>query len=226
MERGPSFQKFLARYLKNETMFNYRNYTPEHCYLNNLKRSVANGQFSFATSVIFLLNRLLFRTLFLEAFVWCSPLKDYPVVSNLLGIMLLLIISFTLASLIVSNSFVNFDLTVCHMYVLSSLSRIPPVPPLYERCVISFMKYTSTIGFYACKYRVIKYSLYFVGFILIIVYCFTGSIIAILAVWFMTSLQKYCHYVVFKMFDPKKLHLDLTFTTFREQKGQYWAGEN
>ena len=122
------------------------------------------------------------------------------------------------------NSFVSFDMTVCHMYVLSWSH--PPVPPLYERCVISFMKYTSTIGFYACKYRVIKYSLYLVGFILIIVYCFTGSIIAILAVWFMTSLQKYCKYVVFKMFDPKKLHLDLTFTTFREQKGQYWAGEN
>jgi hypothetical protein len=205
-------------------LFNYKNYTLENCDFPTLKQSVANGQFSFATSVIFLLNRLLFRNLFLEAFAWCSPLKDYPVVSNLLGIMFLLIISFMIAALIVSNSFVSFDMTVCHMYVLSWSH--PPVPPLYERCVISFMKYTSTIGFYACKYRVIKYSLYFVGFILIIVYCFTGSIIAILAVWFMTSLQKYCKYVVFKMFDPKKLHLDLTFTTFRAQTSKYWTGKN
>jgi hypothetical protein len=97
------------------------------------------------------------------------------------------------------------------------MSAVSPVPPMR----ISFMR--CTIGFYVS--RTIKYSLYLLGFILIMVYCFTGSITAILAVWLMTSLQKYCKYVVFKMFNPKKLYLDLNFMTFREQKGKYWHGE-
>ena len=203
---------------------NYRGYVLKYCEFQCFKESVSNGQFSFVTSIIFLFNRLFFRGLFLEGFSWWSPLKDHPVVSHLLGIILLLIISLALASIIVSNSFVNMDITINHMTVLCQ-NRISPVPPLHERCVISFMRYMSTIGFYACKYRTIKYSLYLLGFILIMVYCFTGSITAILAVWLMTSLQKYCKYVVFKMFNPKKLYLDLNFMTFREQKGKYWDGE-
>ena len=199
---------------------NYRQYTWRHCRLSFLKEGLSSGRFSFVTSIIFLLNRLYFRGLFLEGFAWWSPLKDHPVVSHLLGIILLLILSLALASIIVSNSFVNLDITINHMTVLCQ-NVISPVPPLHERCVISFMRYMSTICFYACKYRVIKYSLYLSGFILTMVYCFTGSITAILAVWLMTSLQKYCRYVVLKMFDPKKLYLDLTFITFRAQKTEW-----
>ena len=201
---------------------NYRGYVLRYCEFQCFKESVSNGQFSFVTSIIFLFNRLFFRGLFLEGFSWWSPLKDHPVVSHLLGIILLLILSLALATLIVSNRFVNFDITLCHVIVLYwSGGYDPPVPSLHERCVISFMRYMSTIGFYACKYRTIKYSLYLLGFILIMVYCFTGSITAILAVWLMTSLQKYCRYVVLKMFDPKKLYLDLTFITFRAQKKEW-----
>ena len=201
---------------------NYRGYVLRYCEFQCFKESVSNGQFSFVTSIIFLFNRLFFRGLFLEGFSWWSPLKDHPVVSHLLGIILLLILSLALATLIVSNRFVNFDITLCHVIVLYwSGGYDPPVPSLHERCVVSFMRCMSTICFYACKYRVIKYSLYLLGFILTMVYCFTGSITAILAVWLMTSLQKYCRYVVLKMFDPKKLYLDLTFITFRAQKKEW-----
>jgi hypothetical protein len=95
------------------------------------------------------------------------------------------------------------------------------VPSLYERCVISFMICVTTICFYACKYKVVKYSLYFTGFLLMVVYCFTENIMALVILWLMTSLQKYCTYVVLIMFDPKKLYLDLTFLTFRDHKNKF-----
>ena len=97
---------------------NYRGYVLKYCEFQCFKESVSNGQFSFVTSIIFLFNRLFFRGLFLEGFSWWSPLKDHPVVSHLLGIILLLIISLALASIIVSNSFVNMDITINHMTVL------------------------------------------------------------------------------------------------------------
>jgi hypothetical protein len=54
-----------------------------------------------------------------------------------------------------------------------------------------------------------------------VVYCFTENIMALVILWLMTSLQKYCTYVVLKMFDPKKLYLDLTFLTFRDHKNKF-----
>ena len=54
-----------------------------------------------------------------------------------------------------------------------------------------------------------------------VVYCRTGHITALVILWLMTSLQKYCTYVVLIMFDPKKLYLDLTFLTFRDHKSKY-----
>jgi hypothetical protein len=78
------------------------------------------------------------------------------------------------------------------------------VPSLYERCVISFMICVTTICFYACKYKVVKYSLYFTGFLLMVVYCFTENIMALVILWLMTSLQKYC--TGLKCL-PKKLYL-------------------
>jgi len=84
------------------------------------------------------------------------------------------------------------------------------------------MKIMTTICFYACKYKVVKYSLYFIGFLLMVVYCFTESLTPLIILWVMSSLQKYCTYVVLRMFDPKRLYLDLNYVTFRDYKNQYY----
>ena len=187
--------------------------------LRFLKEGWVEGRFSFVTRIIFMINKMVLRGLFLDGLAWWNPLKGYPVFTNFLGVLFLLCLSLLLASLIVSNGIVNIKLSKLHADFLCFPQ--PPVPSLYERCVISFMICVTTICFYACKYKVVKYSLYFTGFLLMVVYCFTGSITALVILWLMTSLQKYCTYVVLIMFDPKKLYLDLTFLTFREHKSKY-----
>ena len=47
-----------------------------------------------------------------------------------------------------------------------------------------------------------------------VVYCFTENIMALVILWLMTSLQKYCTYVVLKMFDPKKVIPRFNFSHF------------
>jgi len=136
---------------------------------------------------------------------------------NFLGVLFLLLLSLLLASLLVSNGLVNIKLRKLHADFLC-FPR-PPVPSLYERCVISFMICVTTICFYACKYKVVKYSLYFTGFLLMVVYCFTGNITALVILW--NDQYKSTAYVVLIMFDPKKLYLDLTFLTFRDHKSKY-----
>ena len=100
---------------------------------------------------------------------------------------------------------------------MTAMSAVSPVPPLHADF------------FYAVHYWFLCKSDHQVFFISLRVYFNYGVLLYwkhnSLAVWLMTSLQKYCKYVVFKMFNPKKLYLDLNFMTFREQKGKYWHGE-
>jgi len=178
------------------------------------------GRFSFVTSIIFMLNRLGLRSLFLDGLAWWNPLKGYPVLTNFVGILVLFLISMLIASIIVSNMRVNLKIRTLHRKLL--YFPRPSRPPFHERCVIFFMKIMTTICFYACKYKVVKYSLYFIGFLLMVVYCFTESLTPLIILWVMSSLQKYCTYVVLRMFDPKRLYLDLNYVTFRDYKNQYY----
>jgi len=181
------------------------------------------GKFSFVTSVIFLLNRLVLRDLFLDGLTWWNPLKGYTVLTNFLGILVLFLMSMLIASIIVSNSRVHLKLMYLHMKFLCFKDFTSPlVPSFYERCLVFFMKVITSICFYACKYKVVRYSLYFIGYLLIVWYSFTESIMPIILLWIMSSLQKYCTYVILRMFNPKKLYLDLDFIAFREYRTEYY----
>ena len=181
---------------------------------------------------IFLFNRICFRDLFLQGFQWTGALENNPILNRFLGIFILMVLSFFIAALLVSHSIISHRILLFHMNLLCNENQrvhrfrgrswiSTNGPSLHENCVIKFMECMSTICFYACKYKGIKYFLYLLGLILIIAYCFTGNLAAIAAVWLMMSLQKYCKFVVSKMFDPEKLYLDLTFTTYRLHKCKF-----
>ena len=134
---------------------------------------------------------------------------------------MLLALCSLLASLIVANFIYNLKITLFHIKVLCGGSS--GGPSLHENCVIIFMKCMTTICFYACKYRVVKYSFYFLGLSLIIAYSLTGNLIAIIVVWLISNLRLYCRFVVLKMFDPKKLYLDLTSDTYRFHRFKFFS---
>ena len=187
---------------------------------SEFQRSLADGRFNFVLGVLFLFNRLFVRDLFLQGFQWIGILENHPVFNRILGTLLLLALSSLLASLIVASFIYNLKITIFHIKVLCD--RSADGPSLHENCVIIFMKCMTTICFYACKYRVVKYSLYFLGLSLIIAYSLTGNLIAIIVVWLISNLRLYCRFVVLKMFDPKKLYLDLTYTTYRSHTFQFF----
>jgi len=54
-----------------------------------------------------------------------------------------------------------------------------------------------------------------------VVHCFTESLTPLIILWVMSSLQKYCTYVVLRMFDSKRLYLDLNYVTFKKYRSQY-----
>ena len=82
--------------------------------LSFLKEGWIEGRFSFVTSIIFMINRMVLRGLFLDGLAWWNPLKGYPVFTNFLGVLFLLCLSLLLASLIVSNGIVNIKLSKLH----------------------------------------------------------------------------------------------------------------
>lgn len=192
-----------------------------HYAFSEFQRSLADGRFNFVLGVLFLFNRLFVRDLFLQGFQWIGILENHPVFNRILGTLLLLALSSLLASLIVASFIYNLKITLFHIKVLCD--RSADGPSLHENCVIIFMKCMTTICFYACKYRVVKYSFYFLGLSLMIAYSLTGNLIAIIVVWLMGNLRLYCLFVVLKMFDPKKLYLDLTFDTYRFHKLKFFS---
>ena len=184
------------------------------------QRSLAAGRFSFVLGVFFLFNRLFVRDLFLQGFQWTGILENHPVFNRILGTLLLLALSSLLASLIVAHLIYSLKITLFHIKVLGGTSS--GGPSLHENYAIIFMKCMTTICFYACKYRVVKYSFYFLGLSLIIAYSLTGNLIAIIVVWLMGNLRLYCRFVVLKMFDPRILYLDLTYTTYKSYTFQFF----
>jgi len=198
-------------------MMNFSLYT-----FASFKRSFAAGRFSFVLGVLFLFNRICFRDLFLQGFQWTGILENHPVFNRILGTLLLLALSSLLASIIVAHLIYSANITKCHGVLLCASAKLADGPSLHGNCVIIFMKCMTTICFYACKYRVVKYSLYFLGLSLIIAYSLTGNLIAIIVVWLISNLRLYCRFVVLKMFDPKKLYLDLTYTTYRSHTFQFF----
>jgi len=195
-----------------------------HYAFSEFQRSLADGRFNFVLGVFFLFNRLFVRDLFLQGFQWTGILENHPVFNDpifnrILGTLLLLALCSLLASLIVAHFRYNLKITIFHIKVLCDRSA----DALHENCVIIFMKCMSTICFYASKYRVVKYSLYFLGLSLIIAYCLTGNLIAIIVVWLMGNLRLYCRFVVLKMFDPEKLYLDLTSDTYRFHNVEFFS---
>jgi hypothetical protein len=189
---------------------------------SEFQRSLAAGRFSFVLGVLFLFNRLFVRDLFLQGFQWTGILENHPVFNRILGTLLLLALSSLLASLIVAHIFYSANITKCHGVLLCASAKLADDPSLHGNCVIIFMKCMTTICFYACKYRLVKYSLYLLVLILTIAYCLTGNLIAIIGVWLISNLRLYCRFVVLKMFDPRILYLDLTYTTYKSYTFQFF----
>ena len=170
---------------------------------HNLRLGIGRCQFSFTVTILFALNRLFIRDLFLDS--W----ETYGFLSNefllrFSGIIVLLLMTILVALFIHLWRFVLFTYRGIHFNLLTGYDHLfEKYDRMYSK--IWPMKVYILLGkicYYTIKYPKLKYSLYLTGFLFFMLYCSTGFSGYFLVFWLMSCCQKYCKYMILSTY-PK-----------------------
>jgi hypothetical protein len=183
--------------------------------LHNLRLGISRGHFSFTVTVLFALNRLFFRDLFLENWEPSSGLLNNEFLLRFSGIVVLFLVTLLIALFIHLWRFVLFYYQDIHRSLITGRDQLFTYKKLYSIVwPMKFYIFLGTLCYYTIKYPKLKYSLYLAGFFYFVMYCFTGFATYFLIFWLMSCCQKYCKYTIL-LKHPKGV---LTLT-----ESEYWG---
>lgn len=175
---------------------------------HNLRLGIGRGQFSFTVTILFALNRLFIRDLFLENWGTYGFLKN-EFLLRFSGIIVLLLITILVALFIHLWRFVLFTYRGIHFNLLTGYDHLfEKYDKMYN--IIWPMKVYILLGkicYYTIKYPKLKYSLYLIGFVFVMLYCSTGFSGYFLVSWLMSCCQKYCKYMILSTYSKGLLTL-------------------
>lgn len=184
------------------------------CSYDNLRQGIDRGHFTFTVTMLFALNRLFIRDLFLENWGTYDFLKN-EFLLRFSGIIVLLLMTLLVALFIHLWRFIYYTYRDIHSSLLTGYySLFNKYTLLYN--IIWPMKVLIFLGkicYYTIKYPKLKYSLYLTGFVFVMLYCSTGFSGYFLVFWLMSCCQKYCKYMILLKY-PKGL-LTLTEEEYR-----------
>jgi hypothetical protein len=172
---------------------------------HNLRLGIGRGHFTFTVTILFALNRLFIRDLFLENWGTYDFLKN-EFLLRFSGIIVLLLMTILVALFIHLWRFIYYTYRDIHSSLLTGYYD------LFNKCnrmynIIWPMKVLILLGkicYYTIKYPKLKYSLYLTGFVFVMLYCSTGFSGYFLVSWLMSCCQKYCKYMILSKY-PKGL---------------------
>jgi hypothetical protein len=172
---------------------------------HNLRLGIGRGHFTFTVTMLFALNRLFIRDLFLENWGTYDFLKN-EFLLRFSGISVLLLMTILVALFIHLWRFIYYTYRDIHSSLLTGYYD------LFNKCnrmynIIWPMKVLILLGkicYYTIKYPKLKYSLYLIGFVFVMLYCSTGFSGYFLVSWLMSCCQKYCKYMILSKY-PKGL---------------------
>jgi len=164
---------------------------------DNLRQGIDRGHFTFTVTMLFALNRLFIRDLFLENWETYGFLKN-EFLLRFSGIIVLLLITILVALFIHLWRFIYYTYRDIHWSLLTGYDDLFNK---YDRMysIIWPMKVLILLGkicYYTIKYPKLKYSLYLIGFVFVMLYCSTGFSGYFLVSWLMSCCQKYCKYMI------------------------------
>ena len=164
---------------------------------DNLRQGIDRGHFTFTVTMLFALNRLFIRDLFLENWGTYGFLKN-EFLLRFSGIIVLLLITILVALFIHLWRFIYDTYRDIHWSLLTGYDDLFNK---YDRMysIIWPMKVLILLGkicYYTIKYPKLKYSLYLIGFVFVMLYCSTGFSGYFLVSWLMSCCQKYCKYMI------------------------------
>ena len=181
---------------------------------HNLRLGIDSGHFTFTVTMLFALNRYFIRDLFLENWGTYGFLKN-EFLLRFSGIIVLLLMTLLVALFIHLWRFIYHTYRDIHSSLLTGYySLFNKYTLLYN--IIWPMKVLILLGkicYYTIKYPKLKYSLYLIGFVFVMLYCSTGFSGYFLVSWLMSCCQKYSKYMVLLKY-PKGV-LTLTEEEYR-----------
>ena len=164
---------------------------------DNLRQGIDRGHFTFTVTMLFALNRLFIRDLFLENWGTYGFLKN-EFLLRFSGIIVLLLITILVALFIHLWRFIYYTYRDIHSSLLTGYySLFNKYDTMYN--IIWPMKVLILLGkicYYTIQYPKLKYSLYLTGFVFVMLYCYTGFSGYFLVSWLMSCCQKYCKYMI------------------------------
>ena len=164
---------------------------------DNLRQGIDRGHFTFTVTILFALNRLFIRDLFLENWGTYGFLKN-EFLLRFSGIIVLLLITILVALFIHLWRFIYYTYRDIHSSLLTGYDHLfNKYDTMYN--IIWPMKVLILLGkicYYTIKYPKLKYSLYLIGFVFVMLYCSTGFSGYFLVSWLMSCCQKYCKYMI------------------------------
>ena len=181
---------------------------------HNLRLGIGQGQFSFTVTILFALNRLFIRDLFLENWEIDGFLKN-EFLLRFSGIIILLLMTILVALFIHLWRFVLFTYRDIHFSLLTGYDNLFDKYDIMYSIIWPMKVYIFLVKicYYTIKYPKLKYSLYLTGFFFFMLYCYTGFSGYFLIFWLMSCCQKYCKYMILPKY-PKGV---LTLT-----ESEYW----
>lgn len=178
---------------------------------DNLRQGIDRGHFTFTVTMLFALNRLFIRDLFLENWGTYGFLKN-EFLLRFSGIIVLLLITILVALFIHLWRFIYYTYRDIHSSLLTGYySLFNKYYSLFNKYDTMFNKFDTMyniiwpmkvlillgkICYYTIKYPKLKYSLYLIGFVFVMLYCSTGFSGYFLVSWLMSCCQKYCKYMI------------------------------
>jgi hypothetical protein len=182
---------------------------------HNLRLGIGRGHFTFTVTILFALNRLFIRDLFLENWGTYDFLKN-EFLLRFSGIIVLLLMTLLVALFIHLWLFIYRTYQNIHLSLLTGYDHLFGKYSTRMYNIIWPMKVLILLGkicYYTIKYPKLKYSLYLTGFVFVMLYCSTGFSGYFLVSWLMSCCQKYCKYMILLKY-PKGV---LTLT-----EKEYW----
>ena len=172
-----------------------------------LSLAINKGYFSFTVTLLFALNRLIFRDLFLENWEHFT-VTDNEYILRFYGIVVLLLITLFLALFIHLWHWIDNRYGQAHLSFMMGRDFFYTNKQLYSIFwPMQMYLILGTVCYYTIKHNKLKYLLYLIGFFYIIMYCITGFTGYFLAFWLMSCCQKYCKFAVLARFPNGMLTL-------------------
>jgi len=184
-----------------------RSYKKIYSY-DNLRQGIDSGHFTFTVTMLFALNRCFIRDLFLENWEIYGFLRN-EFLLRFSGIVVLLLMTLLVALFIHLWRFIYYTYRYIHSSLLTGYDYLfNKYNTMYN--IIWPMKVLILLGkicYYTIKYPKLKYSLYLIGFVFVMLYCSTGFSGYFLVSWLMSCCQKYCKYMILLKYPKGVLRL-------------------